>query len=105
MTTLSNTLEILNKAHLVEDYEHFSKNYVDRNGGWLSYQLHKDRDFCLETAIITLRNIRKVKTFYLNKRHSIGGIVVDDKIEALEQADSLIQAHLEDRYGTIQIKQ
>jgi len=51
LTTLSNALEILDKAHLVEDYEHFSKNYVDRNGGWLSYQLHKDRDFCVETAI------------------------------------------------------
>ena len=51
MTTLSNTLEILIKAHLIEDYEHFSKNYVDRNGGWLSYQPHKDRDFCVETAI------------------------------------------------------
>ena len=104
MTTLSNTLEILDKAHLVEDYEHFSKNYVDRNGGWLSYQLHKDRDFCLETAIITLRNIRKVKTFYLNKRHSIGGIV-DEYIEALTKADRLIQAHIENKYGILEIKQ
>ena len=38
------------------------------------------------------------------KRSKVGAIV-DDNIEALEQADLLIQAHLKDRYGIIQIKQ
>ena len=104
MTTLSNTLEILNKAHLVEDYEHFSKNYVDRNGGWLSYQLHKDRDFGIETAINTLRYVRQLQTFYFNKRRVVGALV-DENIEALKQVDGLIQKHLEDRYGITQIKQ
>ena len=104
MTTLSNTLEILNKAHLVEDYEHFSKNYVDRNGGWLSYQLHKDRDFGVETAINTLRYVRQLQTFYFNKRRVVGALV-DENIEALKQVDGLIQKHLEDRYGITQIKQ
>ena len=104
MTTLSNTLEILNKAHLVEDYEHFSKNYVDRNGGWLSYQLHEDRDFGIETAINTLRYVRQLQTFYFNKRRVVGALV-DENIEALKQVDGLIQKHLEDRYGITQIKQ
>ena len=104
MSILKQTIDILSKAHLLEGYEHFSINYVDRNAGWLSYQLHKDRDFCVETAIITLRNIRKVKTFYLNKRHSIGGIV-DEYIEALTKADRLIQAHIENKYGILEIKQ
>ena len=101
---MNKTLKILEEAHLIEGYEHFSKNYVDRNGGWLSYQLHKDGDFCVETAINTLRSIRKVKAFYLNKRHSIGGIV-DEYIEALTKADRLIQAHIENKYGILEIKQ
>ena len=104
MTTLYKTLEILNKEHLLEGYEDFSKNYADRNGGWLSYQLHKKRDFGVETAINALRYIRELKTFYLGRRSKVGAIV-DDNIEALEQADLLKQAHLEDRYGIIQIKQ
>ena len=57
-----------------------------------------------DLKIITLRNIRKVKTFYLNKRHSIGGIV-DEYIEALTKADRLIQAHIENKYGILEIKQ
>lgn len=104
MTTLYKTLETLNIAHLLEGYEDFSKNYADRNGGWLSYQLHKKRDFGVETAINALRYIRELKTFYLRGRSKVGAIV-DDNIEALEQADLLIRAHLEDRYGIMQIKQ
>ena len=104
MTILSKTLEILNKAQLIEGYRHFSTNYVDRNAGWLSYQLHKDRDFCVETAINTLRHVRKVKTFYLERHKALGG-VVDENINALDEADSLIQGHLENRYGIKQIKQ
>ena len=57
-----------------------------------------------DLKIITLRNIRKVKTFNLNKRHIIGGIV-DEYIEALTKADRLIQAHIENKYGIIEIKQ
>ena len=104
MTTLYKTLVILNKAHLLEGYEDFSKNYADRNGGWLSYQLHKKRDFGVETAINALRYIRELKTFYLGKRQRLGSLV-DDTIEALEQVERLIQAHLEEQYDIIQIKQ
>ena len=104
MNTLNETLRILNEADLIEDYEHFSKNYVDRNAGWLSYTLHKQRDFGVLTAINALRYIRQLKTFYFNRKKQFGAIV-DDNITALEQVDRLIQTHLEQQYGILQIKQ
>ena len=104
MSILKQTIDLLSKAHLLEGYEHFSINYVDRNAGWLSYQLHKDRDFGIETAINTLRYVRQLQTFYFNKRRVVGALV-DENIEALKQVDGLIQKHLEDRYGITQIKQ
>ncbi len=104
MNTLNETLRILNEADLIEDYEHFSKNYVDRNAGWLSYTLHKQRDFGVLTAINALRYIRQLKTFYSNRSKQFGSIV-EDNITALEQVDRLIQAHLEQQYGILQIKQ
>ena len=101
---MNKTLKILEEAHLIEGYEHFSKNYVDRNAGWLSYSLHKQRDFGVLTAINALRYIRQLKTFYSNRRKQFGGIV-EDNITALEQVDTLIEAHLEQHYGILQIRQ
>ena len=104
MSILKQTIDILENAHLLEVYEHFSINYVDRSAGWLSYQLHKKRDFGVETAINTLRYVRQLQTFYLRKRGVVGALV-DENIEALKKVDGLIQKHLEDRYGITQIKQ
>ena len=104
MSILKQTIDILENAHLIEGYEHFSIKFVDRNAGWLSYQLHKDRDFGVETAINTLKYVRQLQTFYLRKRGVVGALV-DENIEALKQVDGLIQKHLEDRYGITQIKQ
>ena len=104
MSTLNKTLEILEKVHLVEGYEDFSINYANRNSGWLSYQLHKDRDFSVLAAISTLRSVRRVKTFYFGKKQRLGALA-DEYIDALEQADALLQTHLEEQYGIIQIKQ
>ena len=103
-TTLKQTIEILSEANLIDTYADFSTDFADRNINWLSYTLHKGRDFNAETGINILRHIRKLKTFYFYKKKQVGA-VVDENIEALEQADLLIQAHLEDRYGIIQIKQ
>jgi len=103
-TTLKQTLEILSEANLIDTYADFSTDFADRNINWLSYTLHKGRDFNAETGINILRQIRKLKTFYFNKRQRVGA-VVDDNIEALEQVDRLIQAHLENRYGILEIKQ
>lgn len=104
LNTLTETLKILNKVDLIESYEDFSKNFADRSSGWLSYQIHKNRDFGIETAINALKETRRVKTFYLGKRQRLGSLV-DDTIEALEQVERLIQAHLEEQYDIIQIKQ
>lgn len=104
MSILKQTIQILQNAQVLEGYEHFSTKYAKRNAGWLSYQLHKDRDFNVETAINVLRYVRKVKSFYLEKTRIVG-VFAEDCVEAHEQVDRLIQAHLEDRYGIAEIKQ
>ena len=104
LSILKQTIQILHNAQLLEGYEHFSTHYAQRNAGWLSYQLHKDRDFTVETAINVLRYVRKVKSFYLEKTRLVG-VFAEECVEAHEQIDRLIQAHLEDRYGIAEIKQ
>lgn len=104
MNILNKTIEILKRTNLIEDYADFSENYAERNTGWLSYTLHKNRDFTVETSINVLRRIRYLKQQYEAKRLQFGAIV-DDNIEALEEVDRLIGKHLENKYGITQIKQ
>ena len=80
-----------------------TQSYYWKNSKYGGKQ-YKDRDFGVETAINTLKYVRKLQTFYLRKRGVVGALV-DENIEALKQVDGLIQKHLEDRYGITQIKQ
>ena len=104
MNLLKQTLEILTQAHLIDSYADFSNDFANRNTGWLSYTLHKQRDVNVETAINILRQTRHLKQTYEQKQRRWGGIM-DDSVEALSKVEALLHTHLRDKYGIIEITQ
>ena len=104
MNILNKTIQILTDAQLINDYADFSKNYAERNAGWLSYTIHKKRDFTVETSINALKRTRLLKEYYVNKQKQLGG-VVDEYIYALNKVSTLLEKHLETKHGILKIKQ
>jgi hypothetical protein len=104
LNILNEIIKILTDAQLIYDYADFSTNYAERNAGWLSYTIHKQRDFTVETSINALKRTRVVKEHY-TKRYRQFGSVVDDYMEALNKVIRLLEQHLETKHGILQIKQ
>ena len=104
MNILNKTIQILTDAQLINDYADFSTNYAERNAGWLSYTIHKKRDFTVETSINALKRTRLLKKYYENRHRQLGGIV-DEYIYALNSVSTLLEKHLEKKYGILKIKQ
>lgn len=98
MNKLNKTIEILERTNLIKDYADFSKNYAERNDGWLSYTLHKEKDFTLSTSINVLRNVRCLRE-QCTAKHDDYDPVVSHNIEALNEVDQLLGQHLKNAYG------
>jgi hypothetical protein len=103
LNILNKTVQILTDAQLIDDYADFSTNYAERNAGWLSYTIHKQRDFTVETSINALKRTRLLKQHYANKQKQLGG-VVDEYIHALNKVSTLLEQHLETKHGILKIK-
>ena len=104
MNILNEIIKILTDAQLIYDYADFSTNYAERNAGWLSYTIHKQRDFTVETSINALKRTRLLEEHYANRQRQLGG-VVDEYIHALNKVSTLLEQHLEKKHGILKIKQ
>lgn len=58
MTLLENIYHHLHNNGLVNNREHFSKQYLGKSKNWYAVQTHEGRDFSTSAAIECLRNIR-----------------------------------------------
>jgi hypothetical protein len=59
MTLLENIYHHLQHNGLVNNREHFSKQYLGKSKNWYAVQTHEGRDFSTSAAIECLRNIRR----------------------------------------------
>ena len=103
MNILNKTIQILTDAQLIDDYADFSTNYAERNAEWLSYTIHKQRDFTVETSINALKRTRLLEEHYANRQRQLGGVVYE-YIHALSKVSALLEQHLEKKHGILKIK-
>jgi hypothetical protein len=103
MNTLNEIVKTLKNNQLIETQQDFSGNWVEKNKNWLAYTKHKKRDFSIEAAISTLRNVRIQLAFFEAKQDKLGSIVVDT-VDGLTQAEKLLNKYLQTKYGILDIK-
>ena len=105
MNLLKQTLEILTQAHLIESYADFSNDFANRNTGWLSYTLHKQRDVNVETAINILRQTRHLKQTYEQKQRRILGesVIVLCRMDDSDDKHAMAGMDVVDEDGSLAI--
>jgi hypothetical protein len=94
MTLLENIYHHLHNNGLVNNREHFSKQYLGKSRNWYAVQTHEGRDFSTNAAIECLRSIRnKTRSRTLSGEQQV----------ALLTAERLVSQHLSQRHAVAEI--
>jgi hypothetical protein len=94
MTLLENIYHHLHNNGLVNNREHFSKQYLGKSKSWYAVQTHEHRDFSTSAAIECLRNIRSATR---------GETLSSSQQLALLTAERLMAQHLSEQHAVADI--
>lgn len=97
MNRLKTTIDKLQAVYLIDNLNHFSCEWANRNKGWAAYTLHKKRDFNISTAINVLRNTR-TKLGRLKQLSSKYGYEPKNLVLALTEIENLLENYLEEQH-------